>query len=212
MSKTLNTQTKHMIIASILILNPLQIQGRCLNEVFLLENPHYQPTKGELKIRNPAYHWKKKIEHFKVANEIYEKVDENEYQYMFHAYHPRFGLEIYRICPKKSNSNQNNDVLEVKPSSKIEYHLDRGHRMKANDLLVLDSYLWNNKFHLMGNREMLVKIYIKEQKQIQKKEFEKNYPLIASLIICILELFYTLCYIGLTAPIFYLIYYVIDNL
>ena len=66
----------------------------CSNQLFFLENSAYQPTRGEHSIRNPAFLWKSKLEEYGMAEEIYEKLDEDRYEYMLYAFNPTYGLEV----------------------------------------------------------------------------------------------------------------------
>ena len=76
---------------------------------------------------------------YQYGTEIFEKLDESKYEYMLHAYHPTFGVEVYRICHKNS---------KYKVYGKIEYHLDRGYIVKMNNITKLDTNLYQHKFYI----------------------------------------------------------------
>ena len=62
----------------------------CTDELFFLENSAYQPRKGESRIRNPAFFWKTKLEEYRQGDEIYDKLDETQYEYMLYAFQQNF--------------------------------------------------------------------------------------------------------------------------
>ena len=173
----------------------------CTDELFLLENQHYQPRKGDYRIRNPGYFWKSRLEEYGIAEEMYEKLDENEYEYMFHSVHPTFGVEVYRICPK------NTDYYK---QGKVEYHLDRGYRMLMKDKLKTDLYLWQNKFQLPSNRVEELRQYIQEIRSEKSAAYSKNYPIRAIIWDIATDLLTLVFYLIMTSPFFFLMYCILN--
>ena len=169
----------------------------CRNELFLLENSHYQPGKGDYKIRNPGFFWKSQIEIYNIGKEIYEELDESTYEYMFHAFHPKFGLEVYRVCPKKGNYHK---------YGKIESHLGNGYRMNISQLLSVDVYLLQQGFQLNINRDREIRNHIKTQKKLKKENYMKNYPIWGIFWQILEDTLMTLCYLAMTSPFIFLLY------
>lgn len=194
------------IIAVTLVANPISVTAtgeisnalsECTDELFLLENPYYQPRKGDYRIRNPSFYWKNMLEAYGFAQENYEKLDETQYEYMFHASHPNFGLEVYRICPKNEDYHK---------EGKIEHHLDRGHRMVVRNKLDTDLYLWQQKFQLPRNREETLRQYLQKIRSEKAEAYHKNYPIRAIFWDIMTDLFNFAFYLIMTSPLLFLMF------
>ena len=168
----------------------------CGNQLFFLENSAYQPRKGEAKIRNPAFFWKSKLVEYGMAEEIYEKLDEDRYEYMLYAFNPKFGLEVYRICPRHGNYYKN---------GKIENYLDRGYRMQFVNKLDADLYLWKHRFYMSGNRDAELNEYLLQKRKERSDKFYEHYPIMSIIWGLGEEILHSVMYLIISAPLILLL-------
>ena len=182
-------------ILTLLIILPVG-KCDCTNKLFFLENPSYQPQKGEIRIRNPGYYWKQKVINYGYGKEIYEKLDESKYDYMFHSYHSGFGLEVYRICHKNS---------EFTKYGKVETHLDRGYLLETPDIMKVDSYLFRNKFNIKRKTYLEMENYIRKQKEERDKQYAEEHPYMAALNTIVTNVINFIIYLLITSPFMYII-------
>ena len=185
---------QNLIVVGLLTL----VSGDCTKQVFFLENSAYQPQKGDTRIRNPGYYWKHNVIFNGYGDEIFEKLDESKYEYMFHAYHPQFGLEVYRICEKNS---------EYTKYGKVEYSLPRGYLLHINNMMDLDSFLYRFKFNIKRISQSVVEKYIEEQKLKRKLKYEKEHPYMHQLNTIVNDTLTFLMCLLFTAPFIYIISY-----
>lgn len=177
-------------ILTICCLFPL-VKGNCLNQVFFLENSAYQPQKGEYRIRNPGYYWKQNIIDYGYGQEIFDKLDETKYEYMFHAYHSSFGLEVYRICEKNS---------EFTRYGKAEHHLGRGYLLQIPDIMSLDGYLYRNRFTIKRTPVYKIKKYLEDKKKAKQEKYEREHPYMSKLTHAVNEVLNLIMYMLLFSP------------